>query len=213
MATATTRREIDLHRRVCVIQPETIDIRPARSAAIAPLIMFALGIFAGAAALLWLQSLPFFLALVLLGGAILLVPFAGMGFVYSVYGANVVIDKKKQTAIWQQGLFGMGVGTSELVPFYKIERVEVQEISGDPQEGGAQDFAQFEIRVLKSSGRRLEIGQVTVSRPMAPDGLARAREVGEAVAALVDKPLHVESDGPRRRRRRARRREPAETNA
>ena len=34
------RREIDLHRRVCVITPDRIDIRPARSAAVAPLIGF-----------------------------------------------------------------------------------------------------------------------------------------------------------------------------
>lgn len=211
MAEHAARREIDLHRRVCVIKPDAIDIRPARSAAVAPLIGFLLGVFAFVAVVLWMQQLPFALVLVLMGAAILLVPFAGMGFVYSIYGANVVIDRRKGTALWQQGLFGMGVGTEELVPFAKMEQLEVEELSRDEQAGGPQDFAQFEVRLLKVSGRRLSIGQVTVPRDAAAHGFARAREVGEAVASLVGKPLVVIGDAPsagggRRRPRRRRRR-------
>ena len=194
------RREIDLHRRVCVVKPDTIEIKPARSAAIAPLIGLFLAISAFVAVVLWLEQLPFFLTLLLMGAAIVLVPFSGMGFVYSVYGANVVIDRKKQTAIWQQGLLGMGVGTEELVPFAKIERLELAETSREPQEGEAQDFAQYEILLLKTSGRRLPLGQVTVPRYMADDGLARAREVAQAIADLVEKPLHEDEPPPRYRR-------------
>ncbi len=199
------RREIDLHRRVCVMEEDLIDIRPARSAAIAPLIGFMLGVLAFVAVVFWLESLPFALTLALMGGAILLVPFSGMGFVYSVYGANVVIDRKKQSAVWQQGWMGMGVGTQELVPFWKIERLEIEEVGREPQAGGRQDFAQYEISLLKTSGRRLSLGQVTVPGYQASDGLARAREVGQAVAELVGKPLHVAPDERRPRRRRRRR--------
>ncbi|OGO49575.1 MAG: hypothetical protein A2148_11270 [Chloroflexi bacterium RBG_16_68_14] len=210
MSEPTQRREIDLHRRVCVIKPDTIDIRPARSAAVVPLLGFLLGVFAFVAVLLWIEQIPFLLVLLLMGSAILLVPFAGMGFVYSVYGANVVIDRKKQTAVWQQGLLGMGVGTQELVPFYKMERLEVEDMSREGhEEGHPQDVAQFEIRLLKASGRRLSLGQVTVPRYLAAEGLARAREVGEAVAALVEKPLEMVGGEPRRPRRRRRRRAPA----
>ncbi len=198
------RREIDLHRRVCVIRPDSIDIRPARSAAVVPFIGFALGVLAFVAVLFWLERLPFALVLLLIGAAILLVPFSGMGFVYSVYGANVVIDRKKQTALWQQGFLGMGVGTQELVPFAKIERLEIEEVSRQRQAGGPQDFAQFEVRLLKASGRRLALGQVTVPRAIAADGLGRAREVAEAVAAIIDKPVEIiaEERPPGRRRRR-----------
>ena len=217
MSSPTPRREIDLHRRVCVIRPDAIDIRPARSAAIVPLIGFLLGVLAFVAVLFWLEKLPFALALLMMGGAIVLIPFSGMGFVYSVYGANVVIDKRKQSALWQQGLFGMGVGTKELVPFWKIERLEIEEISREPQVGGAQDFAQYEIRLLKTSGRTLSVGHVTVPRQMGADGLARAKEVGEAIAAMVERRLVVlaEDGRPRRRRRRrrGRRRQPAAAEA
>ncbi len=201
MDSPPARREIDLHRRVCVIKPDTIEIKPARSAAIAPLIGLFLALFAFVAVVLWLEQLPFVLTLLLMGGAILLVPFSGMGFVYSIYGANVVIDRKKQTAIWQQGLLGMGVGTEELVPFAKIERLELEETTRELQEGVPQDFAQYEILLLKTSGRRLSLGQVTVPRSMADDGLARAREVAQAIADLVEKPLHDDQPRPRRHRR------------
>ncbi len=200
MDSPPARREIDLHRRVCVVKPDTIEIKPARSAAIAPLIGLFLAISAFVAVVLWLEQLPFVLTLLLMGAAIVLVPFSGMGFVYSVYGANVVIDRKKQTAIWQQGLLGMGVGTEELVPFAKIERLELAETTREPQEGVPQDFAQYEILLLKTSGRRLPLGQVTVPRYMADDGLARAREVAQAIADLVEKPLHEDERPPRHRR-------------
>ena len=200
MDSPPARREIDLHRRVCVVKPDTIEIKPARSAAIAPLIGLFLAISAFVAVVLWLEQLPFVLTLLLMGSAIVLVPFSGMGFVYSIYGANVVIDRKKQTAIWQQGLLGMGVGTEELVPFAKIERLELEETSREPQEGEAQDFAQYEILLLKTSGRRLPLGQVTVPRYMADDGLARAREVAQAIADLVEKPLHEDEHRPHRYR-------------
>ena len=189
-----------------MLTPDHIDIRPARSAAVLPLLGLLLGVFSATSAVYWLQQLPFWLVLLLLGSAIVLVPFSGMGFVYSIYGAIVVIDRQKQSALWQQGLLGMGVGTEELVPFWKIERLEIEEISSERQAGGAQDFAQYEILLLKVSGRRLSLGQVTVPRYAAAEGLARARRVGEAVAALVDKPLRVRVDERRRRRRRRSRR-------
>jgi hypothetical protein len=187
----TDRREIDLHRRVCVITPDVVDIRPAKSAAFMPLLGFFLGVGCFLAVLFFIDVLPFTLVLLLMAGAILLVPFAGMGFVYSIYGANVVIDRRKRTAVWQQGLFGMGVGTSELVPFDKIERLEIEKVGGAPRRGPGQDFVQFEIGLLKVSGRRLELGQLTVPPSLADDGLARARDVGEAIAAITQRPLEV----------------------
>jgi hypothetical protein len=209
MTDRTQRREVDLHRRVCVITPDVIDIRPAKSAAFVPLLGFLLGVLCFLAVLFWINTLPFTLVLLLMGGAILLVPFSGMGFVYSIYGANVVIDRRKQTAVWQQGLFGMGVGTQELVPFAKIERLEIEKIGGVPRRGPGQDFIQFEIGLLKISGRKLELGQVTVPPYLAEEGLARAQEVAQAIAAITQKPLEIIGVEQPRRRRRGRRPAPS----
>jgi hypothetical protein len=40
--------------------------------------------------------------------------------VYAIAGANVVFDRSKQSGLWQQGFLGMGVGTTELVPFWRM---------------------------------------------------------------------------------------------
>ena len=206
MSDTNESREIDMHRLVCVVKPDVIDFRPARSAAVAPAIGFLLGVCAFVAVVLWLQQLPFMLALLLMGCAILLVPFSGMGFVYSVYGANVVINKEKRTAIWQQGLFGMGVGTEELVPFEKIEQVEIEEIGHSLDPDGRPDFAEYEVRLLKKSGRKLQFGQINVRGDMLEDGLRRARLIGEAVSRMVDRPLK-EFGGEERKRYRKHERE------
>ena len=206
MSDTDVSREIDMHRLVCVVKPDVIDFRPARSAAVAPAIGFLLGVFAFVSVVLWLQELPFALALLLMGCAILLVPFSGMGFVYSVYGANVVINKEKRTAIWQQGLFGMGVGTEELVPFEKIEQVEIEEIGHSLDPDGRPDFAEYEVRLLKKSGRKLQFGQINVRGDMLEDGLRRARLIGEAVSRMVDRPLK-EFGGEERKRYRKHERE------
>ena len=202
MADTNETREIDMHRLVCVVRPNVIDFRPARSAAVAPAIGFLLGVLAFVAVVLWLEELPFALALLLMGGAILLVPFSGMGFVYSVYGANVVINKEKRTAVWQQGLFGMGVGTEELVSFEKIEQIEIEEIGGSLDEQGRPDVAQYVVRLLKKSGKTPQFGQINVSGDMLDDGLRRARLIGEAVSRMVDRPLKEIGIEPRRRYRK-----------
>lgn len=201
---ASEYREIDLHRRVCRITPDVIEVRPARSVAVVPFLGLMLGIFAFVSVVLWINSMPFYLTLALMTVALLLVPFSGMGFVYSIWGANVVINRKKQTAVWQQGMFGMGVGTEELAPFAKIERVEIEDISPDPLHDGVREFVQFELRLLKVSGRTLALGQITVPREIEESGLARAREVGTAVAELIGKPLAEIGIEQRQRRFRKR---------
>jgi hypothetical protein len=100
------------------------------------------------------------------------------------------------------------VGTQELVPFEKIERLEIEKVGSAPRRGG-QDFVQFEIGLLKTSGRKLELGQVTVPPYLAEDGLARARDVAEAIAAITQKPLEIIGVEQPRRRRRDRRPAPS----
>jgi hypothetical protein len=185
-----------------VITPDVVDIRPARSAAIAPLFGFLLGVLCFVSVLFWIQSLPFPIVLLLMGSAIVLVPFSGMGFVYSIYGANVVVNRQKQTAIWQQGLLGMGVGTEELVPFAKIERLQLEKIGGAPRRGPGRDFVQFELSVLKKSGKNLPLGQITVPPAYAEEGLSRIREVADAVASIAGARVELINVEPRPKRRR-----------
>jgi hypothetical protein len=53
--------------------------------------------------------------------------------------------------------------------------------------------------VRKTSGRSLSLGQITVPRAAADAGLARARDLGEAVAEMTGRPLQVETSESRER--------------
>ncbi|HZP56004.1 MAG TPA: hypothetical protein VFC53_00460 [Dehalococcoidia bacterium] len=183
------RRTVFLDRRVAFIEPDRINVRPALAAALFPLAGLLVGLASAAAIVLWLDALPFALVLVLLAVAIVSIPLAGVGFVYAVGGANVVFDRKKQSGVWQQGFLGMGVGTTELVPFWKIAEIRIEETTRGEQRGQAQDLAQFEIQLVKVSGKVLKVGDVVVARSMVRPGLERAREVADAIAAMTGRPL------------------------
>jgi hypothetical protein len=190
------RREIYLDRRVCSISPNRIEIHPARSIIFLPLLTLALGLgafpliyFAGGSLSL---ELRFGLTLV----ALLLVPLSGLGLVYSIAGAHVVVDRAKQSTVLQQGYLGMGVGTQELIPFWKVERVQVQELTPHDYRGHQDDFAQYEVVILKVSGKQVPIGTVTVVRAEAKEGLARARAIANAVAEMADSHVYVARSRP-----------------
>lgn len=197
MMTATTspagRTEIALHRRVAVLRPDRIDVRPSRAAILGPLSGFLIGIASGLAIWFGMSTLPLWLLAILLIITVIAVPFAGLGTIYALVGAHVVIDRAKQSATWQQGFLGMGVGTTELVPFWKIERLIVEEVgeAAEDLSRTVEEFAQWRVTLLKKSGRRLEIGVVTVARSFSEEGLRRARAVAEAIAALTGAPLEL----------------------
>ena len=159
-----------------------MNVRPALAAALFPLIWLLLGIAAFVSILLWLDRLPFALVVVMLLVAIISIPLAGIGFVYTVAGANVVFERQKQSGIWQQGFLGMGVGTVELVPFWKIDQIRIEEVTRERQRGEVQDLAQLEIVLIKVSGKRLSVGDIIVPRSMVREGLADVREVADAIS-------------------------------
>lgn len=191
-------RRIELARRTCIIRPSRIDLRPSRAALIPPLAGFLIGgtCFAVllASILVWNSALPFFLLALLLVVSLICLPLSGMGVIYAAIGANVVIDRSKQSATWQQGLLGLGVGTTDLVPFWKITAILVEE-PGIEEGRPTEEFAQWQIVLLKESGRRLEIGRVTALRDRSAEALGRAREVAAAVAELTGAPLQLHTDG------------------
>ena len=196
------KRIVFLDRRMAFIEPHRINVRPALAAALLPLFGLLLGIGAFAAIVLWLDRLPFALTMLLLVVAVISIPLAGIGFVYTVAGANVVFEREKQSGVWQQGFLGMGVGTTELVPFWKIHSIRIEETTRERQRGEPQDLAQFEILLVKESGKRLKVGDVVVARSLVRQGLAEAREVAEAIAEMTGKPL-IAPEVVRRRRSEA----------
>ena len=196
---AAAKRSVYLNRRVAFIEPDRVNVRPALAAALFPLFGLLLGIAAFASIILWLSVLPFAIVLLLLVVALLSIPLAGIGFVYAVGGANVVFDREKQSGVWQQGFLGMGVGTVELVPFWKIEQIRIEELTRERQQGQQQDLAQFEILLVKQSGKQLRVGDIIVARSMVRQGLAEVRDVAQAIADMTGKPLIAPTVVRRRR--------------
>jgi hypothetical protein len=190
------KRHIDLHRRRAIISADRIDIRPSRTAIIPPLLGFLLGALAVGVIILGVtsNSIPYWLLAILLLFALIAVPLAGITLVYALFGANIIFDRAKQSGAWQQGFLGMGIGTTELVPFWKIEAVAITEAGTPGGSGGnrTEEFAQWEAVLIKKSGKRLPIAGMTVPRRFSRGGFGPVQEVGAAVAALTDTEVRVE---------------------
>jgi len=181
------RTEVLLHRSMAVISPEKIEIKGARATVVLPLIGIAVSVLLG-----WLMatqgfSMPLWLLTGLLLVCMVLVPFSVMSLISAVGGADVVIDARKGSATWQQGYLGMGIGTKELVPFAKIDHLEVT-VEGDERDRwreNSDDLRQFALVLVKQSGKRLNLAQVPVPVYGQADGMDRTLAVGQAVAKLV----------------------------
>jgi hypothetical protein len=189
---AKALKRIPLDRRVLVVREERIDLRPERAAVIFPLLglLISFGLFAVVA--LFSDSLSVTLLALLLLPGLLLAPFSAMGLVYSAIGASVVIEKQKQSVRFQQGVLGLGIGTMELVPFWKIEHISVEDFPlGDVPPGGPPpilDLRAWDIVLVKKSGKRLSIGQVVAANTpdLIDEGFTRALDAAEAIAAMSE---------------------------
>jgi hypothetical protein len=165
---------------VCSVTPGRIDVHPARSIVILPLLTLALGLAAFPVIYFGGSALSVELRLVLTIVALFLVPLSGLGVVYSIAGAHIVVERHKQSAVLQQGYLGMGVGTEELIPFWKIDKIVVEDcMPGDVE------FAQYEVGILKLSGRQVTVGTVTTPRAAADEGLSRAEDVASLIATMA----------------------------
>ncbi len=181
------RQEVLLHRSMAVIGPEKIEIKSSRGTVILPALALLLAIGLG-----WLMiergfTMPFWLLVSLLLICMILVPLSVMSLIGAIAGADVVVDARKGSATWQQGYLGMGIGTKELVPFAKIDHLEVT-VEGDQADrwrDEVDDLRQFGIVLVKVSGKRLNLANVPVPVYGQADGMDRALAVGQAVAKLV----------------------------
>ncbi len=197
MGNASESQRIPLDRRLCVVRPGRIDIRPSRGAIIGPLLGLLLSVGSFILLAFLIPELPTpLLALILVPGLIVC-PLSAMGLVYSLFGTHVIIDARKQSARFQQGLLGLGLGTTELVPFWKVDHIAIDELDLGEAEVRALpppvDFRAFEIALMKDSGKRLALGQTLApdDDDLVAEAFQRALAAAEAIASLVDKPLRI----------------------
>jgi hypothetical protein len=187
---APALKRIPLDRRVLVVRDDRIDLRPERGAVIFPFIGILISAALFAAVVLWADSLSATTLLLILLPGLLLAPFSAMGLVYSVIGAAVVVEKAKQSVRFQQGVLGLGIGTMELVPFWKIAHIEVADFDLGEVTAGPRppiDFRAWDVLLVKESGKRLPIAQVVAgaSAGLIDEGWDRALDAAEAIAAMT----------------------------
>ncbi len=181
------RREVLLHRSLALITPDKVEIKSARGTVVLPLIMLAIVAAMGTWMALSVGAINFWLMVGMLFFCLIAAPIAVMSLVSALVGADVVVDRAKGSATWQQGYLGMGIGTKELVPFAKIDHLEVT-IEGDQPDRWREEtdaIRQFALVLVKRSGKRLTLAQVPVPAYGQTDGMDRTLAVGNAIAAIT----------------------------
>ncbi len=207
-----TIERIPLQRAVAVVSDAAIAIRPGWRQLVGPLTQAAVAGGAVWFVIAFMNVLPLWALVSLLGVALVLGPAAVLGFIYSVYGTEFLIERHKGTARWHQGFLGLGIGTFELVPFDRIDRIVVEsDIDADLSSGQLQDLVQLDVRIVKDNGRVLDVASVTSARAFLEDALQRANRLGEAIGEMTGRPavalelptsdLAAEGGPPRARRR------------
>ncbi len=193
VAEPLAERTLFLHRRVVNIKPNRIEIRPPRSAVIVPLIGVA--VTAGLLALMGtsVDSIPFWLMGILLLFAVVLLPLSGISLVYALMGANIIADRGGQNVSMKQKFLGLGIGTNELIPFWKIRELLVEDEGREIARAGgplpAEEIAQWQLVLVKKSGTRHVLGSVSAPRQHEEEGLQQIFEVAEAFSALTEAPI------------------------
>jgi len=187
-------RRIPLDRRVLVVREERIDLRPERGAFIFPLTGLLISAAIFASIVLFAGDLSATALVLILLPGLILAPFSAMGLVYSVIGAAVVVEKEKKSVCFNQGVLGLGIGTMDLVPFWKIEHIAVEDFEQGIVAPGPHplDFRAWDIVLVKVSGKRLPIAQVIAgaSGDLIEEGWDRAIDAAEAIAEMTGS--HVE---------------------
>mgnify|MGYP005857384115 CR=1 FL=1 len=187
------RHEVLLHRAMALVGNDRIEIKTARSTVLVPLAGLILSAIAGVVLATQNTALPLWAMVGLLVFALLAAPTSVMALIGATIGADVVVDAAKNSVTFQQGYLGMGIGTRELVPFHKIDHLEVT-IEGadrDRWRNEADSFRQFAIVLVKASGKRLVLANVPVPAANQEDGMDRTLAVANAIAAVTGRPVHL----------------------
>lgn len=186
---ATTER-IPLQRAYAVVEADRIAIYPSRAQVFGALIELAIAGLAMAALLTLFDVLPMFVMIALLLVALILGPIGALGLVFSIAGTAFVMERGNRAARWQQGFLGMGIGTTDGVPFARIAAVEAVSDADLPMRSGErQDMVTFEVVIARDDERRMPVASVVAARSLAAEGAERVNRLAAVLAAMAEVPV------------------------
>ncbi len=93
-------------------------------------------------------SVVFFLLLIFGGLSIL-------GLIYSIWGSKAIINSSIKKIIWQQGLFGLGIGTEKVLSFNRVKHIEVFIDSDEKYD--RHNFVLIEINIINNENEKKNI--------------------------------------------------------
>ena len=94
------------------------------------------------------SSMHFFILIAMFFVAMFLFILSILGLIYSIWGSKSIINGAIKKIIWQQGLFGLGIGTEKAVSFKKIKNVEI--CIDVNEQNYAHNFFLIEINVISN---------------------------------------------------------------
>lgn len=178
-------RVIPLHRAVARITPDSIAVKQSRAGLIGPLVALTITAISVWLMTVFISTVPLALLVLLLVVTIVFGPLGIIGLVNNVAGTSFIMEREKQSARWQQGLLGLGIGTYELVPFWDIDHFEVITDYDDVLGSGIeQDVVHWEIVLVKANTRELAVGSVVTARLLALEAGKRANELAVALGEV-----------------------------
>lgn len=178
---------IPLQRAFAVVEADRIAIYPSRAQVVGAFIELAIAGVAIVALLTLFDVLPMFVMIVLLLIALLLGPIGALGLVFSIAGTAFVMERANRAARWQQGFLGMGIGTTDGVPFARIAAVEAVSDADLPMRSGEQqDMVTFEVAIAREDGKRMPVASVVAPRSLAAEGAERVNRLATALAAMAE---------------------------
>ena len=182
---SASMRVIPLHRAVARITPDSIAVKQSRAGLIGPLVALTITAISVWLMTVFISAVPLALLVLLLVVTIVFGPLGIIGLVNNVAGTSFIMEREKQSARWQQGLLGLGIGTYELVPFWDIDHFEVITDYDDVLGSGIeQDVVHWEIILVKANTRELAVGSVVAARLLALEAGKRANELAVALGEV-----------------------------
>ena len=75
--------------------------------------------------------------------------------IYSIWGSKAIINSSIKKIIWQQGLFGLGIGTEKVLSFNRVKHIEVFIDSDEKYD--RHNFVLIEINIINNENEKKNI--------------------------------------------------------